>query len=182
MFRNIGTFKDTLKEWPVICLGLEGYYRFGYGFNEKFALDATTGMNWGKPVKGNYDWTGWLMGSLAAKYRPWHCNHLFFLDYRTMEYMGCVGWVTGLPFQGREKWSAMVELGTVNPLAARHELEGITWRDFVPEFALLAIRHNIYCGNHLVAPNISGTISWNWNTMSPRLENVMLGVIWSLAP
>ncbi len=189
VFRSGGTVRDTSRWWgnrtvSLTYIGAQADLRTGHGFTPWLGVDFTAGMNFGvlvnRPESLGFSLPGsWRLG-LATLFRPWQHNSLMFVEYE-LPHLFSLGWVSGFPLHGRERWSVMAQVGVIPFYVATHGLD-VGWRDFVPGFMQFAARRNLRLGRSTLAPSLGGTVSWNWDTFTPSLLNVMLGVSWSSPP
>jgi len=189
LFRSGGTVRDTSSWWggrsvSLTYVGAQADVRAAYGFTPWLGADFTAGMNCGglvnRPESLDFNLPGFYRLGLAALLRPWQHNSLMFIEYQ-MPHLFSLGWVSGFPLHGREQWSIMAQAGVIPFYVATHGLD-VGWRDFVPEFTQLALRRNFSLGGSILAPSLGGNVAWNWDTFTPTLLNVMLGVTWSSSP
>ena len=189
VFRWGGTVRDTSSWWggrtvSLTYIGAQADVRVTYGFTPWLGADFTAGLNCGalvnRPESLDFSVPGSDRLGLAALFRPWEHNSLMFVGYE-LPHLFCLGWVSGLPLHGREQWSVMAQAGVVPFYVATHGIE-VGWRDFVPDYTQLALRRNLSLGSSTLAPSLGGTVMWNWDTFTPTVLNVMLGVTWSSPP
>lgn len=189
VFRSTGFVPDTARLFrnrsvPLTCIGAEADLRVGYGFTDWLGADLTAGLSAGSILNRPESLTSAITASYriaaAALFRPWKHNSLLFAEFQ-IPYVWSLGWASGFPLYGQERWNVMAQFGAVPFFVAQHGVE-VGWRDFVPEIFQFAVRRNFPVGRATLAPTLGGTVWWDWEDRTPQLGSATLGLIWAPPP
>jgi hypothetical protein len=189
VFKSTGFVPDTAhlfrnRSVPLTCVGFQADLRAGYGFTDWLGADLTAGLSAGsilnRPESLHSAVTASYRIAAAALFRPWQHNSMMFAEFQ-MPYAWSLGWASGFPLYGPERWNVMAEFGAVPFFVAQHG-EEVGWRDFAPEILQIAVRRNFALGRATLAPTLGGTVWWSWEDRTAELGSATLGLIWAPPP